>query len=260
MPISGQIVDTETAHEFMAQTLEKVTRAELGDITGELERKSRRFQEMLAPDRLTTLSEQDLHGVLRHVFATRRSARSIIDGTGVELFRKELFPLLYGSGPLPVRFETFVDVLGGFDAEGVRKAQIPLEIAENVRCDLASELLHFVRPEECWLWTRWMWDPRVGTGALPLVVDDEYSLMGASPGEIYTKVGVAIAFVKATGDAAGFARLGHAVFDIDVFLACVYAVYMYTTLRLRMTQEFNKVVPKLPELVRRLLGVWRFDL
>jgi len=32
---------------------------------------------------------------------------------------------------------------------------------------------------------------------------------------------------------------------------------MYTVLRMRMTQEFNKVVPDLPDLVRRLLGVYR---
>jgi hypothetical protein len=30
---------------------------------------------------------------------------------------------------------------------------------------------------------------------------------------------------------------------------------MYTTLRMRMTQEFNQVVPQLSELLRRLLGV-----
>jgi hypothetical protein len=32
---------------------------------------------------------------------------------------------------------------------------------------------------------------------------------------------------------------------------------MYTVLRLRMTQEFNRIVPELPDLVRRLLGVYR---
>jgi hypothetical protein len=66
--------------------------------------------------------------------------------------------------------------------------------------------------------------------------------------------------VKATGDAVGLARLGGGPYGIDVFLACVYAVYMYTALRLRMTQEFNKVVPPLPQLVRRLLGVWKLEL
>ena len=75
------------------------------------------------------------------------------------------------------------------------------------------------------------------------------------------KVGVAVAFVRATGEAADFMRFGmhNSPFGIDVFLSCVYAVYLYTTLRLRMTQEFNKVVPQLPELSRRLLGVWKME-
>jgi len=87
-------------------------------------------------------------------------------------------------------------------------------------------------------------------------------LHGRDAGETYMKVGVAVAFVRATGEAAGFARFGmnSSPFGVDVFLSCVYAVYMYTTLRLRMTQEFNRVVPQLPELSRRLLGVWKMEL
>jgi len=92
------------------------------------------------------------------------------------------------------------------------------------------------------------------------VVEDDFDLNGETPGEIYTRMGIATAFVKATGEAAGFSKLTNSPFDIDVFLACVYAIYMYTTLRMRMTQEFNKVVPQLPELVRRLLGTWRSNL
>ena len=89
---------------------------------------------------------------------------------------------------------------------------------------------------------------------------EECDLHGRSVGEAYLKVGIATAFVKATGDAVGFSGLGSRPYGIDVFLACVYAVYMYTTLRLRMTQEFNKVVPPLPQLVQRLLGVWKLEL
>ena len=95
---------------------------------------------------------------------------------------------------------------------------------------------------------------------MPLVTMEEVDLHGYSVGETYLKLGVATAFVKATGDAAGFADFGTGPFGIDVFLACVYAVYMYTTLRLRMTQEFNKVVPQLPQLIRRLLGVWKLEI
>jgi hypothetical protein len=75
--------------------------------------------------------------------------------------------------------------------------------------------------------------------------------------EGYLRVGEAMAFVNETGKAVGFTDLGSGLFGADVFLACVYAVYMYTVLRLRMTQEFNRIVPELPDLVRRLLGVYR---
>lgn len=260
MTVSGQIVDTETAREFMVQTLEKITQAELGDISGELGRKALRFQELLSPVHLPVLTEDELYRVLRHIFATRRKAREIVKGQTVDFFRAELPALLYGADDPTRRFQAFVDALGGFTPEGVNLNKDGASLPENVCCDVASELLHFTGPDNHWLWTRWMWDPKPGTGALPLVVEDEYDLTGVTAGEVYTKVGIAVAFIKATGEAAGFARLGNSPYDIDVFLACVYAVYMYTTLRLRMTQEFNRVVPALPELVRRLLGVWRFDL
>jgi hypothetical protein len=65
-----------------------------------------------------------------------------------------------------------------------------------------------------------------------------------------------MAFVEETGKAAGFTTVGPGLFGADVFLAAVYAVTMYTVLRMRMTREFNRVVPPLPDLVRRLLGVY----
>jgi hypothetical protein len=263
----GQVVDTETAREFMAQALEKAAQAELGDIVAELEAKSARFRALLAPEALPTLERPQLRGLLRAIFATRRQADAILDVMGVEGLRHVFNDLLYSPTPLPERFQNFVDRLSGF-RDDVRLARRPLsggrevELPENLLCDLASELLHFTSPDDRWLWTRWMWDPRAGTGALPLVTMEEYDLHGQNAGETYMKVGVAVAFVRATGEAAGFAKFGahNSPFGIDVFLACVYAVYMYTTLRLRMTQEFNKVVPQLPELSRRLLGVWKLEI
>ena len=250
----------------MAQTLEQASRAELGGIVAELEQKSFRFQALLAPDALEALDRDQLRGLLRSVFATRRKAEAILDEVGVAGLREAVRLLLYGPESTQERFQQFVDTLSGFWGD-VRVARTPPRRAgdhppESTLCDLAAELLHYTGPESHWLWTRWMWDPRAGTGALPLVTQDEYDLHGAGSGETYMKVGVAIAFVRATGEAAGFAKFGADVspFGIDVFLACVYAVYMYTTLRLRMTQEFNKVVPQLPELSRRLLGVWRMEI
>ena len=48
---------------------------------------------------------------------------------------------------------------------------------------------------------------------------------------------------------------GASPFAVDVYLAAIYGIYLYTVTRLRMTQEFNRVIPQLPDLVRRLLGV-----
>jgi len=250
----------------MAQTLEKASQAELGDIVKELEQKSARFRALLAPEALTGLDRLQLRGLLRSIFATRRKADALLDVMGVEGLREAIRELLHGAPPTQDRFQAFVDALAGYWGD-VRLARKPLpgqeaaDLPENILCDLAAELLHFTRPDDRWLWTRWMWDPRVGTGALPLVTMDEYDLHGRNAGETYLKVGVAVAFVRATGEAAGFTKfgMGNSPFGIDVFLACVYAVYMYTTLRIRMTQEFNKVVPQLPELTRRLLGVWKME-
>jgi hypothetical protein len=86
---------------------------------------------------------------------------------------------------------------------------------------------------------------------------EEVDLNGESVSETYRRVGTATAFLNDVGEAAGFRTEGHGVFGTDVFLGSVYAVYMYTTLRMRMTQEFNRIVPELGDLVRRLLGVNR---
>jgi hypothetical protein len=65
--------------------------------------------------------------------------------------------------------------------------------------------------------------------------------------------------LRASGDAAGLLDLGPEPWNLDVLLACVYCVYLYTVTRLRMTQEFNKVIPPLPDLARRFLGVHRLE-
>ena len=238
---AGQIVDTETAQEFMAQALAQASRPELGAIVAELERKGAGFQARLAPEALPQLERADLRALLRSVFATRRQADALLDAIGGAELRGAIQRLLYDPAPVQARFQGFVDALSGYCGD-VRLARRPRpgspqpgELPEHIWCDLAAELLHFTRPDDRWLWTRWIWDPRAGTGALPLVVEDRYDLQGRDAGETYLKVGVAAAFVRATGEAADFARfsLHRSPFGIDVFLACVYAVYLYTTLRLR---------------------------
>ncbi len=269
---SGQPIDMEAATEFMRSTLEKIARVELNEVEAELQEKGQRLQALVAPNVLPDLTAVQLRLILRSVFATRRRATAIVKAIGPEEMKAAISDLLYQDGPVDARFQDFVDRMTGFvgdvrmlrprkssDSRAKQSAE-EAALEENVFCDLGSELLHFTRPNEYWLWTRWIWDPKAGTGAMPLVTMEEVDLHGFSVGETYLKLGIATAFVKATGEAAGFSDFGSGPYSIDVFLSCVYAVYMYTTLRLRMTQEFNKIIPQLPQLIRRLLGVWRLEI
>jgi hypothetical protein len=180
--------------------------------------------------------------VLRSDFSPRPRADAILDGVGPERLGAAVDDLIHGPGIVTDRFAAFDAVMADFPDPGF---------------DLPSELLHFTAPDRWWLWTRWMWDPRAGTGALALVTVEDFDFDAPNRAEGYLRVGEAMAFVNQTGKAVGFTDLGSGLFGADVFLACVYSVYMYTVLRLRMTQEFNRIVPELPDLVRRLLGVYR---
>jgi hypothetical protein len=241
--MGGQVVDTQSAEEFMQETLEKVSRDELLSVAALLDTKAAGFAALLgSPGQARQLPREDLRRVLRSIFATRRKADAILDDIGPERLGAAIDDLLHGDGLIIDRFNAFDDVLAAYPEQGF---------------DLPAELLHFTAPDRWWLWTRWMWDPRAGTGSLPLVTTEDIDLDGQDRGETYLRVGEAMAFVNETGKVVGFTDLGSGLFGADVFLACVYTVYMYTVLRLRMTQEFNRIVPELPDLVRRLLGVYR---
>lgn len=237
----GQVVDTDTAKEFMRETLEKVAAEELAAICVEVEQKSAWFQKHLGRETLPQMSSATYFSLLRRIFSTRRKANTLLQQFDFNHLRDWTFELLYGASPIRERFQTFVDRLEGFD--------------RTLSFDFASEILHFTDPERYWLWTRWIWDPRVRTGALPLVTQANFDLKGETEGETYLRVGEALAFVHQVGEAAGFQTISRNIFGTDVFLSCVYTVYVYTVLRMRMTQEFNRVVPDLPEFSRRLLGV-----
>jgi hypothetical protein len=241
----NQVVDTPAALEFMREIAERVNPEDLAAISTALSDKSRRLA-VLAGGGARHLDEAAWREVLRSCFPSRRRAGDILERVGKDRLGAAADALFEDGEPLATRLSCFNQMLCDF-----RSAQ----------ADLAFELLHFAAPDRYWLWARWIWDPAAGTGALPLLVGDEVDLgaglLGAVPGcervAAYETVGEASAMVAGTVRALGLSREGP--FDLDVFLACVYGVYMYTVLRMRMTQEFNRIVPELPQLVSRLLGV-----
>lgn len=241
----GQVVDTPSALEFMHEALEKITEEELTAIVAELRSKSQHVRQMFELQRLPAFDESKFHALLRSIFSTRRRTTEVMTSVQTSTFRDAVGELLHGTAQLAERFDTFVAQLE------------PLDLA--IRCDLASECLHYWDFEHYWLWTRWMWDPQHNTGSLPLVTIQEYDLHGDTPGLTYLKVGEAMTFVNGVGEAAGFQHGGRGLLGTDVYLACVYVVYLYTVTRMRMTKEFNKVIPQFPELARRLLGTYKME-
>lgn len=263
--------DMADAESFMLEVLGRIPAGELEAIARGLAEKSGRFQAVLGPAAMgpaapNHLDAGGLRRILRAIFGTRRHADRIIQHAGVGRLSAALADLLYAGDGVGERFTRFCRVFEdahgreeGTDLAGGDMAGIDL-----VGIDLAGEVLHYVFPHRYWLWNRWVWNPRTQTGALRLLVTEPAALRGAEPGDVYLRVGEAVAFAEATRQAAGtmesvMPRAGEPAFITDIYLACVYTLYTYGTLRMRMTREFTRVVPEPAELMRRLLGIHRAE-
>ncbi len=240
-----EIVDSECAHEFLLEATRLASSAELEDTEYRLKKKSERFQRLLNREALPALDEAGLKELLGLIFYLRRKAGRMLKENGFETVREEIALLLHGEGGAGERLERFAGRIGG--------------VPHPARIALGSELLHYTEPGRYWLWTTWIWDPKTTAGALPLVLKKEVDLSGAGPAETYEKIGAAMAFLAAAGQAEGFTRIGHNQFGANVFLACVYTVYMFTVFKMRLSEEFNRILPGLPEFTRRLLGVHKMS-
>jgi hypothetical protein len=240
-----EVVDSEAALEFMKEATKLATSDELKDIGEQLETKSDLFAITLAEERLREMSEDEFRQLVGSIFSIRRKSQRMIKANGFERLRSAMLDLIHGTGTVEERFNVFTGSVKQLD--------------NKMRVNLASELLHFSNPGRYWLWTNWIWDPKTGTGAMPLVVHDAVDLSGETDGEVYAKIGKAIAVVDSVGHTAGFSGSGRGLFGTDIFLACVYAVYMYTVFKVKLSQEFNRILPGLPELTKRVLGVYSLE-
>lgn len=235
------LVDSATAHELLKEATKLASTDELEAIGRLLERKAEAFGEVLGDEaRLSSSDPEALRRIVELVFSVR-SRRKMIFGAGADGFRESLAALLYGDEPIAERFDVFIE---RYQALGARRAYA-----------LASELLHFTEPQKYWLWTHWIWDPQTGNGALKLLTEPGVDLGTDLGGRTYLKVGRATAAVASDGFAEGYTQLGRGLFGTDVFLASAAAIAMFTQYKLRISQEFLRFIPELPDLARRLLGV-----
>ena len=237
----GQTIDMQACQEFMKETLGRVNKEDLIEIAALVEKKSLFMQENLSRVELPTLTIEELTSVFKQIFVTNRKTKLMFETYSLEEYKTSIYDLLYGKDKLRDRFQNFVD------------AHKELDIF--IRFDLASELLHYSKPDKYWLWNRWLWDPKLNTGALPLVASEDFKLSAATYGEMYMNVGQAVAFVHQMAEAVEFQFINRSLIGTNVYLSCVYVIYAYTIFKIKMTDEFNKVMPPIAEFSRRILGV-----
>ncbi|MDE3089936.1 MAG: hypothetical protein KGJ80_11200 [Chloroflexota bacterium] len=236
--------------DFLEDAFQTIEWSEMRAIVQELDEKSRRMQALLRPnEQLQSLAADEIESLLGTIVVARRHRAEVLNspenGTG---FKSAAGALLHGDEPdLSVRVDRFL-------------AEMHIDNA-GMGAEFAGELLHFVFPERYWLWSRWMYNRESGTGVLPLLMDGDKELRGDSPGQTYLRVGRAIVMVTQVEDAKWLFRGGldetpaQRPFAIDTFLAAAYGAYLYGVTAWRLTREFHKVLPPLPRLVRRMLGL-----
>src|SRR2546428_8078710 len=112
--MGGQVVDTQSAEEFMRETLDKVSRDELMTVAALLDTKAAGFGALLgSPGQARSLGRSDLRRILRSIFATRRKADAILDGVGPERLGAAIVGLVHGDGVVTKAFVAFAPVLVG---------------------------------------------------------------------------------------------------------------------------------------------------
>jgi hypothetical protein len=237
-------VDAPTARELLEEVHSRITREEIAQIVELLETKAAAFRARLGPDAIGAVDETAMRALLRSIFVSRRRVGAIFGARPAEDLRDAIAALLHGAAPAHERLAAFCG---------------QVELPELAAAELAGELLHFCDPERHWLCSRFVYNADTRTGALPLLVSEDYELEGDGIGATYARLGPALRALDASPEASSFRPRGGGALATDVFLACVYGVYMNTVLGLKMSQEFNSLVPPLPQLARRLLGVHKLE-
>jgi hypothetical protein len=190
-----------------------------------------------------TSSFADIAFAVTHTRANARTITNYFAQGDYKLFDE----LLNGEAPTPVRVATFVEKLNALDT--------------RLALELATGLLHNTSPKDDWLWTRWLWDPTTGTGILPLLAGSVHNLVAENLADGYARVGSVTAMSMKFGEGTGLwtdeliSNERRALFANSAFLACAYGVYMYGTASWRLSRDFNGLLPSLPNMARRLLGL-----
>jgi hypothetical protein len=236
--------DDPVLEETLQQALEQVSPDDVIAIADELaERHIRLFSGFRVDSDRWASSFADVASAVTHTKANAGILADYFAQNGFSLFDE----LLNGDKEAPVRVAKFVEKLNALDT--------------RLALELASGLLHNTSPNEHWLWTRWLWDPTTSTGILPLLAGSTHNLLADNLADGYARVGAVTAMSMKFAEGTGLwtdelmVNEKRAQFANSAFLACAYNIYLYGTTSWRLSREFNNLLPSLPNMARKLLGL-----
>lgn len=236
--------DDPILEETLQEALKQVSSEDVIAIADELsERRARLFLGLETDSAKLTSSFTDVAAAVTHTRANARIITNYFAQSDYTIFNE----LLNSDTPTPVRVAKFVEKVNALDT--------------RLALELASGLLHNISPNEYWLWTRWLWDPTTGTGILPLLAGSTHNLLADNLADGYARVGVVTAMSMKFAEGTGLwtdeliSNEKRAQFANSAFLACAYNVYLYGTTSWRLSREFNNLLPSLPNMARKLLGL-----
>ena len=236
--------DDPELEKALQNALTQVTPDSVIAIADELvERHERIFPKLTTASASIASFISDIASAVTH---TKANARTITNYFAQGDF-KSFEDLLHGESPTPMRVAIFVEKLNALDT--------------RLALELATGLLHNTSPKDHWLWMRWLWDPTTGTGILPLLAGSTHNLLADNLADGYARVGAVTALSMKFAEGTGLwtdeltNNGNRAQFANSAFLACAYSVYLYGTTTWRLNREFNNLLPSLPNMARKLLGL-----
>lgn len=236
--------DDPELQKTLQESLAQVSPEDVIAIADELaERRARIFLDLETAPGKFALSFAEIASAVTHAKANARTITNTFAHGDFAIFDE----LLNGDAPTSVRVAAFVEKCNAMDT--------------RLALELATGLLHNTAPQNNWLWTRWLWDPTTGTGILPLLAGSVHNLVATNLADGYARVGSITAMSMKFGEGTDLftAELledeKRAPFANSAFLACAYGVYMYGTTSWRLSRDFNELLPSLPNMARKLLGL-----
>ncbi len=240
--------DDPVLQETLEEALSQVSADDVISIADELSaRHERLFLNLKADSASLTSSFADVAAAVTHTKVNARALTNYFAQGDYKIFNE----LLNGEAPAPVRVAVFVEKLNALDT--------------RLAMELATGLLHYTAPKDHWLWTRWLWDPTTATGILPLLAGSTHNLLAENFADGYARVGSVTAMSMKFAEGTGLwtdeliSDEKRAPFANSAFLACAYNVYLFGTTSWRLSREFNNLLPTLPNMARRLLGLKKID-